>query len=269
MPSVRNGRWRWRCLGWRTGGSPAFSGWAARTCASASTAWTAASWSDSLPKSSPKRTFGGWFGCGWKPESSTSRVGRNRERACCRGTCCLPCCAIYLDPFDEAVTGAGYPLIRYADDFLVLGRSQAQAQHGLERAGEALRALGLDIHDGKARVVTFVQGFEYLGAAIVGALRLPLHRVERPGRPPRFMYGYGPPVASKRERARWEPRSGELPLITTRRALRDRMVELLRQERAGRNLPPMAAALLRAWQEADLPSPPPAELEGWQSVYLI
>src|SRR5579884_16903 len=121
-----------------------------------------------IPEEDVRRLVRLWLEAGVVDEQGWSEPGKG----VLQGDVLSPLlCNLYLDPFDEAVTGAGYPLIRYADDFLVLGRSQAQAQHGLERAGEALRALGLDIHDGKARVVTFVQGFEYLGAAIVGALR--------------------------------------------------------------------------------------------------
>lgn len=174
-------------------------------------------------------------------------------------------CNLYLDAFDEAVTGAGHPLVRYADDFVILGRSEAQARRGLVRAEGALASLGLGLNPSKQWVGTFAQGFTYLGAAIVGSLRLPLHRVEHPGRPPRYEFGYE--AAGPRTVLAPKPPA----LVTTERALRDRMVALLRAERAGRELPPLAGALLRAWQEAGaLPperGPRPAEL--WQSVYLI
>jgi group II intron reverse transcriptase/maturase len=178
-------------------------------------------------------------------------------------------CNLYLDPFDEAVTGHGHPLIRYADDFVVLGRSPEQARRGLECAGEALAALGLRLNAPKSQVSTFIHGFEYLGAAVVGSMLLPLHRVERPGRPPRFVFGYGPPRELRASRAQ-RPRAHLMPpLVGTETALRDRMVALLRAERAGRALPPMAAALLRAWQAAGAARLEPPEPEGWESVYLI
>jgi group II intron reverse transcriptase/maturase len=76
---------------------------------------------------------------------------------------------IYLDVLDEAWQrehrGLGI-LIRYADDFVVLCRSRAQAQEALRRIGEILAGLGLELHPEKTRIVELglgKEGFVFLG----------------------------------------------------------------------------------------------------------
>ncbi|NTW36590.1 MAG: hypothetical protein HGB17_10745, partial [Syntrophobacteraceae bacterium] len=39
---------------------------------------------------------------------------------------------LYLHPVDVAMAKAGYRMVRYADDFVLLCRSEAEAQAGLE-----------------------------------------------------------------------------------------------------------------------------------------
>lgn len=57
-------------------------------------------------------------------------------------------------------------LVRYADDFVVLCRTEAQAQEALRRVQELLNGLGLTLHPEKTRVVVLgkgAQGFDFLG----------------------------------------------------------------------------------------------------------
>jgi len=74
---------------------------------------------------------------------------------------------IYLHAFDRALGERGIgELVRYADDFVVLCRSQAQARAALAAAGEILGGLGLELHPDKTRVVDLRegrQGFDFLG----------------------------------------------------------------------------------------------------------
>jgi RNA-directed DNA polymerase len=70
---------------------------------------------------------------------------------------------IYLHALDRAFAdGAHGRLVRYADDFVVLCRSQAEADaaHGL--AGRVLAELGLELHPDKTRVVDLTDGREGL-----------------------------------------------------------------------------------------------------------
>ena len=57
-------------------------------------------------------------------------------------------------------------LVRYADDFVVLCRTDAQAREALRRVGLILEHLGLEAHPEKTRVVSLESGeesFEFLG----------------------------------------------------------------------------------------------------------
>ncbi len=75
-------------------------------------------------------------------------------------------------------------LVRYADDLVILCKTEGQAHEGLRRVGLVLDRLGLSLHSGKTRVV-FVgdgrDGFDFLG--------FHCHKMEswrRPGR--RFLW---------------------------------------------------------------------------------
>jgi group II intron reverse transcriptase/maturase len=57
-------------------------------------------------------------------------------------------------------------LVRYADDFVVLCRSRAQAEEALQRVREILGGMGLELHPDKTRVVELGlgrDGFVFLG----------------------------------------------------------------------------------------------------------
>jgi RNA-directed DNA polymerase len=74
---------------------------------------------------------------------------------------------IYLHAFDRAMVAAGVgELVRYADDFVVLCRSEREATAALAAAGAILAGLGLELHPGKTQVVDLRdgrEGFDFLG----------------------------------------------------------------------------------------------------------
>ena len=74
---------------------------------------------------------------------------------------------IYLHAFDRAISEAGVgELVRWADDFVVLCRSESEARAALKLAGEILAGLGLQLHPQKTRVVDLREGregFDFLG----------------------------------------------------------------------------------------------------------
>jgi RNA-directed DNA polymerase len=74
---------------------------------------------------------------------------------------------IYLHVFDRAISQAGVgELVRWADDFVVLCRSEREARAALGLAGEILDGLGLQLHPDKTRVVDLREGregFDFLG----------------------------------------------------------------------------------------------------------
>jgi len=89
------------------------------------------------------------------------RIGRTRGLA--QGTAVSPLLAnLYLDEFDEAL-GEDFKLVRYADDFVVLCRSEEEAKRALERAHEVLGRLSLEVKKEKTGIVDFERGFQYLG----------------------------------------------------------------------------------------------------------
>jgi len=74
---------------------------------------------------------------------------------------------IYLHAFDRAWNEHGTgELVRYADDFVVLCASAAQAEHAAGRAAALLGGLGLSLHPDKTGVVDLREGregFDFLG----------------------------------------------------------------------------------------------------------
>ena len=74
---------------------------------------------------------------------------------------------IFLHAFDRAWAARGTgELVRYADDFVVLCRSAAQAEQAQQQARALLGDLGLELHPDKTRVVDLREGregFDFLG----------------------------------------------------------------------------------------------------------
>ena len=72
---------------------------------------------------------------------------------------------IYLDPLDHEVAGRGYEMVRYADDFVILCRSEARARAALAKVQEWTATAGLRLHPEKTRIVDATQrgGFDFLG----------------------------------------------------------------------------------------------------------
>lgn len=71
---------------------------------------------------------------------------------------------IYLTVFDERMAEAGLALTRYADDWLIVCRSQSEAKRALASARAVLEGeLGLRLHPEKTRIVHITRGFEFLG----------------------------------------------------------------------------------------------------------
>lgn len=72
---------------------------------------------------------------------------------------------LYLDPLDHRMAGQGRDMIRYADDFIILCRSQAEAQAALAEVAAWVQEAGLVLHPSKTRIVNASQpgGFDFLG----------------------------------------------------------------------------------------------------------
>src|SRR5438034_14981 len=73
---------------------------------------------------------------------------------------------ILLTPFDRELRRAGYPLTRYAADWVVTCKSAAEARAAIDAAGRILKQLGVELHPQKTRIVHVQYGFEFLGYKI-------------------------------------------------------------------------------------------------------
>jgi RNA-directed DNA polymerase len=72
---------------------------------------------------------------------------------------------IYLDPLDQKMAQAGVEMVRYADDFVILCRSEAEAEEALEEVRQWTAQAGLTLHPIKTRIVNADEqgGFDFLG----------------------------------------------------------------------------------------------------------
>lgn len=73
---------------------------------------------------------------------------------------------IYLDPLDRWMAGHGYPMVRYADDFVILTRSHAEAEAALALVKVWVATNDLTLHPEKTRIANCRKkgnGFEFLG----------------------------------------------------------------------------------------------------------
>ena len=88
---------------------------------------------------------------------------------------------IYLDALDHEMAGKGIEMVRYADDFVVLCRTQEEAQQALEGVRRWTAQAGLTLHPVKTRIVDAAQpgGFDFLGYHFEQGLRWPRRKSER------------------------------------------------------------------------------------------
>ena len=73
---------------------------------------------------------------------------------------------IYLDPLDALMAESGYRMVRYADDFVILCRTRAEADAALHVVRARVSENGLTLHPSKTHVGDCRQpgkGFEFLG----------------------------------------------------------------------------------------------------------
>ena len=106
----------------------------------------------------------------WTPEAGTPQ-----------GAVISPLLAnIYLNPLDWLMSNQGYKMIRYADDFVIMCTSQAEAQQALEVISEWTAKVGLTLHPEKTKVVNVdVEGFEFLGYKFIRGTKYPRTKSEQ------------------------------------------------------------------------------------------
>ena len=81
---------------------------------------------------------------------------------------------VYLDPLDHLVAQAGFEMVRYADDFVILCRTVEDAAKALELVRQWTSDNGLTLHPTKTQVVDArTTGFSFLGYTFRGRHRWP------------------------------------------------------------------------------------------------
>jgi RNA-directed DNA polymerase len=85
---------------------------------------------------------------------------------------------IYLDPLDHIMAREGFQMVRYADDFVILCRSEAEAREALEGLRIWTVQAGLTLHPEKTRIVNAEQkgGFDFLGYHFERGMKWPRKR---------------------------------------------------------------------------------------------
>jgi RNA-directed DNA polymerase len=83
---------------------------------------------------------------------------------------------IYLDPLDHLMAERGFEMTRYADDFVVQCRSEAEAREALAVVEAWTAQAGLALHPAKTRIAGATRkggGFEFLGYHFEAGRRWP------------------------------------------------------------------------------------------------
>jgi group II intron reverse transcriptase/maturase len=83
---------------------------------------------------------------------------------------------IYLHRLDMEVRAAGFRLIRYADDFVILADRRWKAQAADRLVRKILADIGLEVAEAKSGVVAVRDGFEFLGFQFRGRFLRPRSR---------------------------------------------------------------------------------------------
>ncbi len=104
-------------------------------------------------------------------------------------------CNVYLHRLDVALVSAGWLLVRYADDFVVLCRTEEEARAARSDAAAALASIKLQLEPRKTAVTNFEAGFDYLGVHFERDEYTYFwegKRITVEGDFPDFLFAYGP-----------------------------------------------------------------------------
>ncbi len=118
---------------------------------------------------------------------------------------------LFLDQLDEELLNQGFKLVRFSDDFIILCKSPEKAQEALEVTEEILDELSL--HLDEADIVSFDQGFKYLGVYFVRSLIFT--PFDKPKRERKVLY-FPPPINMKKYKSQKSGvQSRKLKLMTS------------------------------------------------------
>ena len=87
---------------------------------------------------------------------------------------------VYLNPLDHLMAEKGFQMVRYADDFVILCRSQFEADAALEEVRTWVAEVGLTLHPEKTHIVNSRdKSFDFLGYSFRGRFRFPRAKSHR------------------------------------------------------------------------------------------
>lgn len=76
---------------------------------------------------------------------------------------------LYLNPLDHLMADSGFEMVRYADDFVILCRTQTEADEALRLITQWVEQAGLTLHPTKTKIVdSRVESFAFLGYSFRG-----------------------------------------------------------------------------------------------------
>jgi retron-type reverse transcriptase len=94
---------------------------------------------------------------------------------------------LFLDALDETLMSFGMKLVRFADDFLILAKSEKEAEDAIEITDMLLDDMQIDLNPLKTKIVSFDKGFKFLGAIFLGdGIFLPFPQKREQGPPPKL-----------------------------------------------------------------------------------
>jgi CRISP-associated protein Cas1 len=79
---------------------------------------------------------------------------------------------LYLDSIDEAMEDTHIRIIRFADDFVVLTKTEQHAENALLKIAALLKEHGLELNPHKTKIVVFEEALKFLGHLFVGSVTM-------------------------------------------------------------------------------------------------
>lgn len=87
---------------------------------------------------------------------------------------------VYLNPLDHLMSQEGFQMVRYADDFVILCRTEVEAQAALAMVRTWVEGAGLTLHPDKTHIVdSREKSFGFLGYSFRGRFRFPRDKSHR------------------------------------------------------------------------------------------
>lgn len=119
---------------------------------------------------------------GWMRPAVVFREERlERRQGLPQGSPLSPLMAnLMLDDFDSDMEAAGFRLVRFADDFVVLCKDPEEAGRAQQAAHKSLEEHGLALHPDKSRIAAMEDGFRYLGYLFVNDMVLDVSGASKP-----------------------------------------------------------------------------------------